>query len=470
MSDLPHGWASATLGDVISKGRTDAKLIKGKLPAEPFDGAVAAYSASGQDVWCSDAGNNGPGIVLSAVGARCGKAFLADGLWTAIANTHALLPSQGMSARFLWYLLNNEDFWVKGGTAQPFVKISASLQLDVAVPPSVEQERIVAAIEEQFSRLDAGVAALERVRYNLKRMRSAVLQAACTGRLVRHTKADADSVVAQMITDRRVIWEQHSKKPYKEPVTADPFPLSVPDHWRIASLEALTDPVRVICYGILMPKQHIDDGIPYVRVKDMKGWTIDVPGLNRTSKEIASQYARASLRSGDVLLAIRGSYGRVAIIPPELDGANITQDSARIASHPALDHRYLLYYLGGSVANQYYQRVARGVAVKGVNIGDLRRMPVPVPPPEEQMVIADEVERQFSLLNQAEAAVAAQLKHSSYLRSSILAAAFSGKLSSRDSSDTPASILLERIASERASSNGHKPAKVRRQPRRKVTT
>ena len=48
--------------------------------------------------------------------------------------------------------------------------------MPVPLPPLAEQERIVAAIEEQFSRLDAGVAALERVRQNLKRMRAAVLK------------------------------------------------------------------------------------------------------------------------------------------------------------------------------------------------------------------------------------------------------------------------------------------------------
>lgn len=84
-----------------------------------------------------------------------------------------------------------------------------------------------------------------------------------------------------------------------------------------------------------MPKENVSDGVPYVRVKDMKGWTIDVPGLRRTSPDIAARYARASLVPGDLLLAIRGSYGRVAIVPRELDGANITQDSDLRKSPPA---------------------------------------------------------------------------------------------------------------------------------------
>ena len=52
------------------------------------------------------------------------------------------------------------------------------------VPPPKEQRRIVAEIEKQFTRLEAGVAALRRVQANLKRYRAAVLKAACEGNLV----------------------------------------------------------------------------------------------------------------------------------------------------------------------------------------------------------------------------------------------------------------------------------------------
>jgi type I restriction enzyme, S subunit len=347
----------------------------------------------------------------------------------------------------------------------------ASLRsLTVPLAPLREQERIVAAIEEQLSRLDAGVAALMRVQQNLKRMRAAVLQAAVTGQLVPHSDEDVASILDRISMERHAVWQAATNKPYREPAKPVSFPLSIPGHWRIASLEAITDPIRVICYGILMPKEHITDGVPYVRVKDMKGWTIDVAGLNRTSPEIAAKYARASLQTGDLLLAIRGSYGRVAIIPPELSGGNITQDSARIACHPAIDHRYLLYYMGGSVANHYYTQVARGVAVKGVNIGDLKSMPVPIPPQREQEAIADEIERQFTLLNSAEATVQTQIRHSQSLRSAILANAFSGRLIPQEPTDESAAVLLEQIAAERASSNGQQsaPSRKPRTPQEKV--
>lgn len=147
LSSLPPGWTRATLGDLVSTKSGNSKLIKGKLAASPSEGSVPAYSASGQDVWTSLAEWHVDGVVLSAVGARCGKTFLASGSWTAIANTHVLIPKASVDPRWLWYLTNDESFWIKGGTAQPFVKMGASKSIPVLLPPVEDQRRIAATLD-----------------------------------------------------------------------------------------------------------------------------------------------------------------------------------------------------------------------------------------------------------------------------------------------------------------------------------
>lgn len=363
--------------------------------------------------------------------------------------------------RFLLHWLVSSEFTqfashLQGRTVLPKINRAQLDSLPVPVAPLREQSRIVAAIEEQFSKLDAGVVALARIRQKLRRIRSSVLEAAVTGCLVSYTDEDVQATLDLVSFERRQAWRTVSNRAYREPSRAARFSFPLPAHWRVASLEEITDPIRVICYGILMPKEDVANGVPYVRVKDMKAWSIDVGGLKRTSQVIAAKHARSSLQVGDILLAIRGSYGRVAIVPPELSGANITQDSARIASHPLVDSRYLLYYLGGPVANHFYGQVARGVAVKGVNIGDLRAMPVPIPPRKEQEAIAAEVERQFAVLQSLEAMVDLQVRRGQSLRSSILDRAFSGELVPQDLEDEPASMLLRRMAADRALANGHR--------------
>lgn len=349
-------------------------------------------------------------------------------------------------------------------------------RLPLPVAPTAEQHRIVDEVEKQFTRLDAAVASLQRVKANLKRYRASVLKAACEGRLV-PTEAElarregrsfesGEELLKRILKERRARWEAEQlarmkaagkgsgddgwTARYSEPAlpVSGVLPPS-PKRWAVASLEQITSQVRPICYGILMPKENLPSGVPYVKVKDMKGDRIDVQGLHRTHPKIAAAYARASLQAGDVLLAIRGTFGRVAEVPEGLDGANITQDTARLAVASDMDRRWIAWVLRSQTLQHHFETVARGVAVKGVNIGDVRPTPVPVPPLPEQHRIVAEVERRLSVVDELEATVEKNLARCARLRQSILKMAFEGRLVPQDPNDEPASVLLDRIRRER---------------------
>jgi len=184
MSDeLPQGWAMPLLGDVVRIKQGNSKLTK-KL-YKP-DGKYVAFSGSGPDGRVDEHEHEGRAIVLSAVGARCGKCFRADGRWTAIANTAVIRPLLADDAHYeyLFYLLNNEDFWPKGGTAQPFVQTGvAQRETTIPLAPLPEQRRIVAKLEKLLGKVDACKERLAKIPVLLKRFRQAVLAAACSGRL-----------------------------------------------------------------------------------------------------------------------------------------------------------------------------------------------------------------------------------------------------------------------------------------------
>lgn len=200
----------------------------------------------------------------------------------------------------------------------------------------------------------------------------------------------------------------------------------LPRGWGRALLEDVTDAERVVRYGILKPGPEFEGGVPVVKVRDYPNGKILVDGLRRTSPEIDEKYARSRIRPGDLLLSIRGTYGRACQVPPELTVANITQDSARIVPVDGLDARYMLHYLRSPAAGHYFDGVARGVAVKGVNIGDLRKLPVPVPPLPEQRRIVAAIEEHFSRLDVAEEGLRRSRARAGALDESALSALIAG--------------------------------------------
>lgn len=146
---------------------------------------------------------------------------------------------------------------------------------------------------------------------------------------------------------------------------------------------------RPITYGILKPGTGVDGGIPVVKVKDMQNGIIDESDLLRTSAEIDQQYRRSKLLAGDLLISIRGSVGRLAEVPASLENANITQDTARLTIKPQYNRVYIRGVLESYPMQMDMEKNIRGVAVKGINIGYLRQLPIPVCPRVQQDFLAE---------------------------------------------------------------------------------
>jgi type I restriction enzyme, S subunit len=157
----------------------------------------------------------------------------------------------------------------------------------------------------------------------------------------------------------------------------------LPKDWRVAKLGDLVNPARPIVYGILMPGYGFPGGVPVVKVKDIRDRRIAFEDLLLTSPQIDNEYRRSRLRAGDVLFTIRGTVGRVAVVPSELEGANITQDTARM-DLIGVSGDFASYYFETPMAKRFFEVNTLGVAVQGINLGELRKLPVPVPRPAEQ--------------------------------------------------------------------------------------
>lgn len=162
-----------------------------------------------------------------------------------------------------------------------------------------------------------------------------------------------------------------------------------PADWQLVPLDDLIEDGRPICYGILMPGRGYPGGVPVVKVKDIRGGQIDESDILLTSPDLDEEYRRSRLRTGDLLMTIRGSTGRVAIVPATLDRANITQDTARLSVADYVTRDYLYYALQGHALQLLIQHHTIGQAVKGINIEEVRKLLIPLPAEAERTQIVE---------------------------------------------------------------------------------
>lgn len=157
---------------------------------------------------------------------------------------------------------------------------------------------------------------------------------------------------------------------------------------KITPLDTFVSNDAPICYGILKPGDHYKHGIPVIKVKNIVGGKILEDDLLKTTPEIHAQYKRAEVKEGDILLTIRGTTGRVAIVPNSLNGANITQDTARIRVSSNDDSLYIFYALQSFNVQQQITLNTVGQAVKGINIAEVKKLKIYHPILDEQKKIA----------------------------------------------------------------------------------
>ena len=114
------------------------------------EGTIPAYGAAGINGYLTTAEyQQTEAIILSSIGARCGKCFYTSGSWTSLANTQVILPNETIvNPKFLWYQLNDEKTWTRSGSAQPFIKPSVVKSRRICLPPLDEQRRIAATLDK----------------------------------------------------------------------------------------------------------------------------------------------------------------------------------------------------------------------------------------------------------------------------------------------------------------------------------
>ncbi len=276
-------------------------------------------------------------------------------------------------------------------------------EIPLPLPPLAEQRRIVAAIEEHFSRLDAAEESLRRARRKVELLRERAVDATLSGDWPWTTLGEIAEIVGGVTKDAK-----------RE-----------------------SDPSLV--------------EVPYLRVANVQRGYLDLSGV--TTIRVRPEKAEAlALRPGDVLFnegGDRDKLGRGWVWSGEIDGCIHQNHVFRARLIEGFEPKFISWH-GNTFGRRWFEERGRQTTnLASLNLTTLKSFPVPAPPLDEQRRVVAEIERQLSIADAMAAEIDRALKRSTALRRSILERAFSGQLVPQDPSDESASVLLERIAAER---------------------
>ncbi len=500
---LPGKWIYSTLGE-----STDIEMGQSPPGSETNSKGIGVPLIGG----ASDFHNGSPkankyttaptkickkGDLILCIRATIGKAAFAESEFCLGRGVAGIRISHLEPRWVMHFLTASENLLSSLGTGTTFKQIDKKklTTFPLPIPPLCEQQRIIAKIEELQERSRRAREALEPVPELLAQLRQSILGAAFRGDLTRKWREQnpdvepATELVKRIRTERRKRWEAaeleklkakgltgkkldaqfaKQREKYKEPEPVDTRLLPVlPKGWVWVSAECLVPVDEPIVYGIILPGPHVDDGIPYIRPLEIQNDVIVNDPIPKTSPEIAAKYRRAVLSTGDIILSIVGTIGKVAIVPERLNGANITQSSARLK--PWVDFvssEYLAEVLRSPLLRKQYEKMRFGNAVQRLNIAHVRSLAIPLPPKTEQKEIIKNIQRRASLSESFFSSIETCLEKLDALESSVLYKAFRGELIPQDPNDEPASILLERIRQEKARQADGKKAKPKRRGRK----
>lgn len=427
MTDLPTGWAVATLDDLgeylngmafkpedwTGAGFPIIRIQNLTNPGRPLNRTERAFD----ERYRVRAGD-----LLISWSATL-DAFIWDGE-DAILNQHIfkVTPSLAADPRFLFYasrkaiadLVTSDHLH---GSTMKHINRGPFLAHELGLPPLAEQRRMVAKLDALTDRTARARADLGRIPDLAARYKQAVLAKAFRGELSGYGRSG------------RAI-----------------------EGWRYAKASAVCGKVQ--SGGTPKGGFSATGGVPFLKVYNIVGQRVDFDHRPQyVSEDVHVGALRKSVAMpGDVLMNIVGPpLGKVAIIPSHFPEWNINQALTLFRPTDEITSKWLFYFLCGGDSVQSVINETRGSAGQvNISLSQCRDFVLPVPPLDQQAEIVLRIEIAFAEIDRLTTEAAAACRLLDRLDDAVLAKAFRGELVAQDPADEPASSLLERIRAERA--------------------
>jgi len=344
------------------------------------------------------------------------------------------ITSNKVNDKFIFFFLKNFNFeiFIRATTVPSFRKSDIE-NIEVPLPPLEEQLRIVAKIEELFSRLDAGRAALKRARANLARYRQSLLQAAFSGALTRVWREEhkdelepAGDLLKRIRFERRARWianlrakgKDLAKAKYSEPELPDTAGLpDLPNGWGWCNLGEI----------VIQIKESINP----TNIKETK--YIGLANIDKETGKLLSfgfstdvRSTKSRFKTGDIL------YGKLRpylskVLVADFDGVCST-DILVLKNKIGVDTKFIKNLMLENSFVSFATESMSGVQHPRTNFNKISNYIVALPPTIEQIEISESIDLNLSIIENLERSLEEVIKKDKILRKSILEKAFSGQL------------------------------------------
>jgi len=281
----------------------------------------------------------------------------------------ALIPLNGqINNDFLYYALpiavgkTKTDQAVKGATLNK-KKLN---DVNFLLPPLPEQKKIAAIL----SSVDDAIQATQAVIDQTHRVKQGLMQQLLT-RGIGHTRFKQTEIGA------------------------------IPEDWGVAKLDDVCEWIGV---GIASSTTHAyaKDGIPIIRNQNIKEGYIDSSDLLRINLEFDQNNKTKRIRTGDVLSVRTGYPGLSAVVPPEFDQCHCFTTLISRPNINILKPEYLCWWINSDCGKRFVLSGQAGGAQQNFNVGELRKMPLAIPPKDEQQRIAGIIEDMLRMIQMYE--------------------------------------------------------------------
>lgn len=456
--NLPNGWVWTRLGEILEP--SDEKANPSKIEKTPYIGLEHIEKDTGKLLGYGDSSEvrstktkfHSGDLLYGKLRPYLNKVFVVD--FDGVCSTDILVFSKNsyISNKYLAYRFLCSDF-VRyasqnvSGVQHPRVNFNTLSQFPIYLPPLPEQRRIVAKIEELFTKLDAGVSALKKTQAQLKHYRSSVLKAACEGKLV-PTEAElaraegreyepADVLLARILKERREKMSKGAK--YKEPAALDISVLpALPEGWCWATSRALS---WFVTSGSRDWKRYYSDsGALFIRTQDINKNKLSLDNVAFVALPERAEGKRSLVLKNDILIIITGAnVGKVALVDKDINEAYVSQSVALMKLVMPDIARYIHFaMIAEGFGKTELDKMVYGMGRPVLSLENVQDIILPLPPLAEQRRIVAEVERRLSVADEVAKTVEQSLVQAQRLRQSILKRAFEGKLVAQDANDEPA--------------------------------